>query len=275
MEFSLGNAMLYYEALGHGHPLIILHSMGTDHRSMKAWIEPIFEPSEDVQRIYVDLPAHGRSVCPDVRSTEDMVRILQEFVIAIIPDEQFSLVGHSYGGYIAQGILDKLSHRVRGICLLASALHKIERTLPEKVVRDRDEEAISAVDHDIRQAYETLLVYQNRDNLAAFIEELQPGRMLADRTFLLSNWRENGYFLPEDPLSAETFSQQALIIAGKQDSITGYKDYYYLADKFPNSTLAVLNEAGHLMTIEKRNIVQRLFSEWLGSLAREASGVTK
>ncbi|MFC0190179.1 alpha/beta fold hydrolase [Fictibacillus aquaticus] len=275
MEFSIGNDTLYYEMEGHGHPLIILHSMGTDHRSMRAWIEPIFEPSEDVQRIYVDIPAHGRSVCSDVRSTEDMVRLLREFVETAIPDGQFSLVGHSYGGYIAQGIFNELAHRVRGICLLASALHKKERTLPEKVVRERDEAALRAVDQEIRQAFETLLVYQNYNNLVAFIDELQPGRMLADRTFLLSNWRENGYFLPEDPLSAETYSQQALIIAGKQDAITGYKDYYPLAEKFPNSTLAVLNEAGHLMTVEKRRIVQTLFRDWLESCARVTLSGTK
>jgi pimeloyl-ACP methyl ester carboxylesterase len=80
--------------------------------------------------------------------------------------------------------------------------------------------------------------------------------------------RENGYYLSEDPLSEETYSQQALFIAGKQDAITGYKDYYFLADKFPNSTLAVLNEAGHLMTIEKRVMVQSLFREWLASCER-------
>lgn len=43
-----------YEVFGSGFPIIIMHSMGTDHRSMIPWIEPIFESLQGFQRIYID-----------------------------------------------------------------------------------------------------------------------------------------------------------------------------------------------------------------------------
>jgi pimeloyl-ACP methyl ester carboxylesterase len=264
LEFHIGENTLYYEVYGHGHPLVILHSMGTDHQSMKAWIEPIYENLAGFMRIYVDLPRHGRSDCKHIYSTEEMVSFLLQFIDQTLFDKPFALLAHSFGGYLAQGILSRRKERVTGICLLASALHTKQRTLPDKVVKDRDESILSQIDADARTAFQTLMVYQNKENLELFLEEVQPGRLLADREFLASNWREQGYFYSEDPFkNIGELEQPALFIAGKHDSICGYKDYFFLLDHFPNSTFTVIDQAGHLMTIEKRNIVHSLVKEWL------------
>lgn len=83
---------IYYEAIGEGLPLIILHSMGTDHRSMKAWLEPIFHNKCDYQRIYVDLPAHGHSeIDSTVKSTDDILSNVLEFIDVVLKDEEFAL----------------------------------------------------------------------------------------------------------------------------------------------------------------------------------------
>lgn len=59
MECLVAKGSIYYEIVGNGFPILIMHSMGTDHKSMKAWIEPIFDEIQGFQRIYIDLPAHG------------------------------------------------------------------------------------------------------------------------------------------------------------------------------------------------------------------------
>ncbi len=61
----------------------------------------------------------------------------------------------------------------------------------------------------------------------------------------------------------ESLPQSALLILGKQDYICGYQDHLFLMDKFPDSTFAVLNQAGHLLQIEKRDVVQTLVEDWL------------
>jgi hypothetical protein len=42
MKVQVAKVSNNYEIVGSGFPILMLHSMGTDHRSMKPWAEPIF-----------------------------------------------------------------------------------------------------------------------------------------------------------------------------------------------------------------------------------------
>ncbi|MCR8848433.1 alpha/beta hydrolase [Rossellomorea sp. SC111] len=265
MNCKVRMGRIYYEERGEGDLLLILHSMGTDHRAMMAWIEPIFKDINGYRRIYIDIPAHGQSdIDEKLRSTDDILMNILDLIDSVFPDENFSLIGFSFGGYLAQGLLHFRPKQVRSICLLASALHLKERTLPDKIILEKEESILGSLDSDIKNAFETLFVYQNKENLDCFLREVQPGRLLANREFLTSNWREKGYFLTEEPfLGVSDLQQQALIILGKQDSICGYEDYDFLLNKFPNSTFVVLDKAGHMLPIEKRHIIQQLIGDWL------------
>jgi pimeloyl-ACP methyl ester carboxylesterase len=265
MNCLVTNGNIYYEIVGSGFPILIMHSMGTDHRSMKTWIEPIFENIQGYQRIYIDLPAHGLSfIDENLKSSDDILLNILDFIDKTIPNQAFSLIGFSFGGYLAQGVLHQKHKKVKSICLLATALHLKERSLPKKIVFTKDEALLNELDSDIRKAFETLIIYQNKENLSYFLNEIQPGRLLANKSFLMSNWRETGYFLSEEPFNdVSKLPQPALIILGKQDSICGYKDHFYLLEKFPNATFAILDQAGHMIQIEKRKIVQGLIKDWL------------
>lgn len=256
---------IYYEKIGDGFPLVILHAMGTDHRSMKMWLEPLFKEIQGFERIYVDLPAHGQStITHDFRSSDDMLQNILEFINQVLPNKQFSLIGSSYGGYLAQGILHYKRDFVKSICLLAPALHIRERTLPKKVIFREESEKIMELDADIRTAFETLMVHQTEANLRIFLREIQPGRLLANKNFLMSNWREHGYFLKNAPFHDQAnLSQPALIIVGKLDSICGFADHSFLLEKFTHAQLVQLEDAGHLLQIEKREEVLALIRDWI------------
>ncbi|MFD2444594.1 alpha/beta fold hydrolase [Bacillus sp. CGMCC 1.16607] len=268
MEYQVSNGTINYETIGEGSSLLFLHSMGTDHRSMKAWAEPIFENMENIKRIYIDIPAHGYSkINHNLQSTKDILNNLLEFIDGLLLEESFSIIGHSFGGYLAQGIMHNRMDMVKGICLMASALHIKNRTLPEKVVIEKDESLLDGLDADIRLAFETLMIYQNKEKLELFLKEIQPGRLVANRDFLSSNWKEKGYFLSEKPFEQiSNIVQPTLIIAGKQDSICGYKDYVTLLDLFSNSTVAFIDGAGHMIQMDKRELVQALVKDWLNKI---------
>jgi len=186
-----------------------------------------------------------------------------------MPNKEFYIIAFSYGGYLAQGILHKRRDYVKSICLLAPALHLKQRNLPEKMSYVKDASELHSLDSDIRLAFETLMTYQTKKNLEYFLNEIQPGRLLANREFLGSNWREKGYYFLEEPFNdVDILPQPALIILGKLDSICGYKDHSFLIDKFPNSTFAILDQAGHMLQIEKRELVQGLVKDWLITLLR-------
>ncbi|MBH0168235.1 alpha/beta fold hydrolase [Fictibacillus sp. 18YEL24] len=259
---------IHYEVIGEGMPLIILHSMGTDHRSMKAWLEPIFKNKRGYQRVYVDLPAHGHSeIDSTVKSTDDILSNVLEFIDIVFSNNEFALLGASYGGYLAQGIVHIKRKHVKKIVLLAPAIHHLkERIVPEKVLLEKNHSILNALDVDTRVAFETLMIYQNEENLKCFLEEVQPGRLLANRKFLTSDWREKGYFLSQEPFSdVSCLPQEVLLILGKQDHICGYQDYQFMLDKFPHSNRVILDLAGHMLHIEQRRTVQQLVGDWLYS----------
>ncbi|WML24631.1 alpha/beta hydrolase [Neobacillus sp. OS1-33] len=275
MNCLVTKGSIHYEIIGSGSPILILHAMGTDHRSMKSWLEPIFKNLIGFQRIYIDLPAHGRSLIhEDFSSSDDMVANILNFMDQKIPNQDFSIIGFSYGGYLAQGILHKRQDNVKSICLLAPALHLKQRNLPEKIAYVKDASELHSLDSEIRLAFETLMTFQTKENLDYFLNEIQPGRLLANREFLASNWREKGYYFSEEPFNdVDILLQQALIILGKLDSICGYKDHSFLKDKFPNSTFVILDHAGHLLHIEERKLVQELIRDWLLRISTIISGI--
>ena len=100
MNCDVKMGSIFYEVIGEGVPILILHSMGTDHRSMKAWIEPIFKKINGYQRVYIDLPAHGNSIIDEnLKSTDDMLTNILDFIDMAFLNMIFSLIGFSFGGY--------------------------------------------------------------------------------------------------------------------------------------------------------------------------------
>jgi pimeloyl-ACP methyl ester carboxylesterase len=93
MDCLVSKGSIHYEIVGSGFPILMLHSMGTDYRSMKAWLEPIFNNLQGIQRIYIDLPAHGKSLIDDnLSSSDDMLLNILDFIDKTIPNQEFSLI---------------------------------------------------------------------------------------------------------------------------------------------------------------------------------------
>lgn len=271
MECRTTYGTIHYKVYGEGKPIVILHSMGTDYRAMSAWLEPLFSENNRFKRIYVDLPAHGLSSINDqFKGTEEMVESVKALIHKVIGEQRFSLIGMSYGGYVAQGIMDVLKDQVEGICLIAPAVHNRLGKLPEKVVLVEEENLAVQLDEDIEAAYRALMVIQNQITLERFLAEVQPGRKLADKDFLTSNWRETDYFLKKEPYKeCEELKGPALFLLGRQDYICGYEDQYRLSKKFSAATFTVLDGAGHMVPIEKRELVQNLVLEWLSRILEQ------
>jgi len=66
------------------------------------------------------------------------------------------------------------------------------------------------------------------------------------------------------------FEGPSLIVAGRQDSTTGYLDAIDLLPQFPRATIAVLDSAGHGLAWERPELFDALLRDWLVRLARAA-----
>ena len=101
-------AEIYYEDIGEGKPILLIHGFTLDHRVMSGCMEPIFTLRDGWRRIYIDLPGMGLTKnYNEISSSDDMLNTLTDFIEAVLPNQEYIIAGESYGGYIASGLIEK------------------------------------------------------------------------------------------------------------------------------------------------------------------------
>jgi pimeloyl-ACP methyl ester carboxylesterase len=107
---------LHWLELGSGRPTVLLHGLSDSHRTWGK-VAPALARSRRV--LLLDLPGHGLSARPDASYTLAWhARIVAGWLDALGLDE-IDLVGHSFGGGVAQWLLLEHRRRVRRLALVA------------------------------------------------------------------------------------------------------------------------------------------------------------
>ncbi|EJV69235.1 hypothetical protein BWGOE4_37630 [Bacillus mycoides] len=263
MICRIKDAEIYYEIVGEGKPVIIIHGCAPDHRLMKRCMESVFQKYEGYQRIYIDLPGMGKSNAPDwINSSDRIVEVLITFIEEIISAEEFLLVGESYGGYLARGILSKMFERVNGLLLVCPVVvaQPGKRLLPDKQVIVRDEEFLKTLTSTEREEFCELAVVANEYTYKRFKEEIKPGLDVANNEFI--ERLQKNYSLAID-FHRKKYEKPVLLLAGRQDISVGYQDIVRIIEDYPRATLAVLDMAGHNLQIEQPDLFESLVWEWI------------
>lgn len=240
---------------------VLVHGFEVDHRLMTGAFEPLFADRPGWRRVYVDLPGMGRTVAPDVASTDDVFRVLQGAVEALVPEVPYAVVGQSYGGYLARGLVAAAPERVAGLAAVVPVVEPLHerRRLPGRQVLVRDPVLAERVGADALEA-EEILVVQTDETWRRMRQDVDPGLAAADAVVTARvGARYGGTF----PVEAAPFEKPTLILAGRQDSVTGYRDAWDLVEHYPRATFAVLDRAGHALDIEQRGLFDALVGEWL------------
>lgn len=96
---QVAGTTLAYQDVGHGTPVILLHSAGASHRQWRALVSQL---APRYRLLVPDLPGHGETRgLPDAarRSREDVAGVVA--ALAGQAGQPFHLVGHSYGAAVA------------------------------------------------------------------------------------------------------------------------------------------------------------------------------
>ncbi|ASA19576.1 alpha/beta fold hydrolase [Paenibacillus donghaensis] len=266
MIYSNSDITFNYEERGEGTPILILHGNGPDHRMMMACLEPVFAEQERFRRIYVDLPGFGQTPAAEwIKSSDDMLEAVKRMVQALIPGKRFAVVGQSYGGYLARGLVKDYGDLMNGIFLLCPCIiaEPSQRELPEHQVVTCDEVFLAELGAEDRQEFCSISVKQTREVWERYKQEVMVGLALADETFMKGIRASGGYSFSEEIDDIPLFNQPGLILNGRQDSMVGYKDACKLVDLYPKSVFAVLDEAGHNLHLEQVELFNGLTRDWL------------
>ena len=265
MIFSFRGIDIYYEVIGKGKPIVMIHGGGPDHRLMKGAMEHTFECENEYKRIYFDLPGMGVSTVADwISNSDDMLSVVLEFIDFIVPTGTFLIAGESYGGYLARGVITNLSNRVDGLLLICPVIKPPnERILPDKTVLKENPELLSSLIAEDREKYESIAVVQNRESWLLYKTNVIPGLNIANYDFLRKIGSLGYAFSFEVDAMNARFNKPVLVITGRQDANVGYKDAWGIMDNYPRGSYIVLDRAGHGLEIEQRIVFKYLTREWL------------
>jgi pimeloyl-ACP methyl ester carboxylesterase len=259
---------VHYAQQGGGTPVLALHGAGVDHREIMGALEPLFADRPGYRRLYPDLPGMGHTPAPEtIDSNDAVVELLLGLVDAVIGQEAFLVVGHSYGGYLARAIANRRPRQVVGLALMCSTdgqADEDERP-PHVVLHAADDLDLDAVEPAMAAEFRSYLVVQTPETLRRFQETVAPGVALVDQAALervFARWQ-----LRAAPEQAPAYANPTLILAGRQDATVGYAGSWGLLEHYPRATFAVLDRAGHALLHEQVGLVTALLVEWLDRVA--------
>ncbi len=255
---------------GPGSPTaVLLHGFPVDHRIMLDAFEAVFAGRTGWRRLYLDLPGMGRTRAPHwLASTDDVFRVVRAAIDVLVPGP-YVAVGESYGGYLARGLAAAEPERVRGLALLCPMVvaEHADRDVPPHRVLVREpalvhEVGVAALDAD------EVGVVQTRETWRRTLAEVEPGLDTADRAAtarIREAWAGTFALEPSSP-----YEHPALVLTGRQDTSTGYRDTWRVLESYPRATFAVLDRAGHNLQIEQPALFEAIVREWLDRVEETA-----
>ena len=278
MDCRIRDLDVYNDVRGEGRPVVMVHGMGVDHRVMTGCMEPVFEARDEAwKRIYFDLPGMGRTQGADwIRCSDDMVDLILQLVDQLIPGELFLLVGESYGGYLAQGIIHQRPDDVDGMLLIGPLVEPDDdkRDLPLNIFSFRTLELEESLEGEEDWMFDLFVTDQTERNWIRFRDEMLAGFGVGDEAFKTRIRQDPDAYALSYAVGdlAEPFRGPSLIVTGRQDGLVGYQDPWSILESYPRCTFAVLDMAGHAMQIEQDRLFGALVHEWLDRVQGGCSG---
>jgi 2-succinyl-6-hydroxy-2,4-cyclohexadiene-1-carboxylate synthase len=256
------NSLLNYRVIGNGYPVLFLHGF-LESETMWDYLDL---GNLDFQSILIDLPGHGKSLNTDdgEPSIEFMTSKVKE-LIEFLAISNFSVVGHSMGGYVALSLKemfskakDKGSRQCEKVVLLNSNFWEDSDSKKSDRLRVADIVSKNRLLF-IREAIPNLFVSKDacNDQIIHLIEEASridkhaiiyatlAMRKRADKTPLIAKY-------PED----------FLVVQGVLDSIIPMNIMMQKTNGIPVH-FKCLENVGHMAHIESAAKVKEILADFL------------
>lgn len=228
--------------------LVAVHGSGGDYRH---WPEELRQlPAARI--ITVDLPGHGRSAGVGCRSVNEYAAFLAAF-IARMELGSVTLIGHSLGGAILQSLaLDSPGWLTRIVLVGSGARLRVSPDLLEALTDD--------FERAVQLICDTAF---GPDAAAGDIATVKSGFMNTEPLTIYNDFVAcDNFDVMEQVHKIKT---PALVISGSADELTPVKYGDYLAGRIPGASHRVIDNAGHMMALEKTEEFLGILEEFIES----------
>lgn len=185
-------------------------------------------------------------------------------VLRDAPWDRFAVAGLSMGGYVAQEIMRQAPQRVTRLALLDT---RSQPELPAETMRRRQFIALAQSGGSFTPVTTRMLpflVHASRANDAALIKVI---REMAQATGLEAYVRQQNAIIarPDFGPTLRTIACPTLVLCGREDRLTPLGDSEQMAAAIPGAKLVVIEECGHMSTLERPDEVNAALRNWLAS----------
>ncbi len=231
---DVGDAQIYYRAMGAGDPLLVVHNFGTSGERWMPWVGPFAE----TRRVVVaHARGHGRSEAPTGewshrQSSEDMATLMERLGHPV-----FDAIGCSSGGMALMHMAVRQPERLRAMVVIGATTHFTERS----------------------RAFQA----------AAFEAPVWKGMRVhsqSEEQFdTLRGWFRDSAFDPDDmaftPHHLSMIRARTLVMQGDRDVFFPPEIALEMFRGIPDSTLCVL-PMGHIPREDEHELVVRIASDF-------------
>ena len=262
LTLSTGNLISYHDS-GNGDPILFLHSFG---HNKNLWFPQLTHFAECGYRVVApDMPGHGDSSFDADAHTVDVIGGLYGEFLDQLGIEAAIVVGISIGGYIALRMWARRPEQISALVMICS-----------KAEADSEE---------IKERRRAQIANIQTNGLENFVTTGAPKRV-APRTAAEKPWVVDWIKMMNLTVSAEanaatleamavkeddtetlrTIDVPALILSGSDDIFIPKESPYNLESGIKNSVHHVIEDAGHVASLENPTEVNRLMEDFLESL---------
>ncbi len=184
-------------------------------------------------------------------------------VLRDAPFQRFALAGLSMGGYVALEMLRQARHRVLKLALLGTSARP---DTPDQLQKRRD--FISLAERGrflgVTDALLPMLVHPSR---------LADSELVASVKQMAKNIGKEAFIRQERAIMSRADSRPhlasircpALVLCGRQDALTPPDRHEELAAGIPGAKLEIIEDCGHLSTLERPAEVGAALRRWLAA----------
>jgi pimeloyl-ACP methyl ester carboxylesterase len=254
---EVNGGRLYYEAMGKGPAVVLVHGGLVDSRLWDAQMKPL---SKHYRVVRYDIRGYGRSAAPagEYYPHEDLRALLDHLKI-----DKATLVGLSLGGIIAADFALEHPARVERLVLVGSGLRGDKQP--------RDERAAKAYLVGEREGAEKYFEAFKQSEMLAGLRD-KPKARASMRTMMVENFKALAQLrkgLPQapEPPTAERLAQikaPTLVVIGSLDGKNLQNIADTLATKIPGARKVVIPGASHHPPVETPKEFNRVLLDYLG-----------
>jgi len=232
--------------------MVLVHGAGGSHLDWPASLRRLRETN-----VYaLDLPGHGRSEGPG-RSSVAAYRDFTLTFLDVVGLDRATVAGHSMGGGIALDCALNYPDRLDGLILVGSGARlRVAPAILTGILSD------SEVETTFEATVDLVCDYAFGPGATELLKRLGSQRLLKTPPQVL-----HGDYAACDAFDVmERLGEvrcPTLVIGGTADVLTPPKYAVYLRDHIPGAGLVLVDAAGHMVMLEKPEVVTRAISKFI------------